>query len=262
MHIQPFVLPVCGSFAIHGYGIAILTSVLVLFLCVYRHLKKEKIKTVSFNELSTLFAWSLVAGLIGGRLLYVLTEYNYDNFWQVFMFWYGGFSFLGSLIAIILYLFFALKKRHIKLFPLIDIVALYMPLTNSIGRLGCLWAGCCHGCKTGLCFNVIYEHHSAGAPLHIPLFPVQLLSSITFFLLFLILYFFVAPRFKKPGAILLAYIIGSTIERFFMDFLRDDRLIQPGQIFSFHQWLSLTILMICVLIIISRQTNKIKVPQI
>jgi phosphatidylglycerol---prolipoprotein diacylglyceryl transferase len=254
MHIKSFSIPIYGSFAIHGYGIAIFTGILITFLCTYFHLKK--IQKTSFSDMSSIFAWTILVGFIGGRLLYVLTEYNYESIWQVFEFWYGGFSVLGTVIAVILYLPFALKKRNISFFPLIDIIALYTPLANAFGRLGCLWTGCCNGYKTSSWFHVIYEGHTAGAPTHTPLLPTQLLSSMTFFLLFLILYFFVAPRFKKPGSILLAYVMGLSIERFLLDFLRDDRLIKAGQIFSFHQWLALTIVMICILIIISRQKNK------
>ena len=54
----------------------------------------------------------------------------------------------------------------------------------AVGKIGCFFAGCCYGIEYNGFLNVTYNY-SAIAPKGISLFPIQLLESIVFLIIFL-----------------------------------------------------------------------------
>ncbi len=92
-----------------------------------------------------------------------------------------------------------------SLFESLDIVAIYAPLLQSIARIGCLFAGCCHGIATTVPWAISYNDPTSFAPLGIPLHPTQIYSSLLLFGIFLILRF-VATKPQPAGKILTLYL--------------------------------------------------------
>lgn len=234
--IKPLVIPLWGSIGIHGYGIMILCGLVLFSVLVYRHLKKYI--TISFDLVTSLILQGIIAGVIGGRILYLLTSWKELHSWlDIFAVWEGGLSILGVITVAALYMRYALKKNNIPLFPTLDIAAIYIPLAHMFGRLGCLWAGCCFGCAHEGFLSVMYTGQTAGAPLCVPLIPAQLVSALSFGLLFVIL-FCLSKYIKIPGILFCLYLLGTGIERFFVDFLRNDRVFMGLPWFSIDQWIA------------------------
>ena len=233
---------------IQGYGIALVCALLASCWAAYRHLKSRI--ALPFDTFSSIVSGAIIVGVIGGRFAHLITEKErYSSFLDCLAIWQGGLSIAGAIIAVCIYVPYTLKKRSIPLFPAIDIAAIYMALAHAIGRLGCLWAGCCFGCQA---FNklptswlaVQYHGHTAGAPTGILLHPAQLYSTISFLCLGALLYFVYTSSnvpLKKPGTIVLLYLIGTSLERFMLDFVRDDRIMGVLPLFSVHQWIALAI---------------------
>ena len=98
-------------------------------------------------------------------------------------------------------------------------------LGQSIGRLGCLSAGCCFGKPTkmpwGLTFTSKYAYDNVGVPLNIPLHPTQIYESIATFALFLYLMWRLRKR-HFTGQIILEYLMIYSVLRFIIEFYRDD----------------------------------------
>jgi phosphatidylglycerol---prolipoprotein diacylglyceryl transferase len=118
----------------------------------------------------------------------------------------------------------------------------YVALLHAFGRIGCFCAGCCGGTITHSALSIVYTDYQSRAPLNMPVHPTQLYSSAIFFCVFIILRW-IAPRYlKKPGQITLLYLMLASSERFFLDFIRSDRIMVG--ILSFHQWLALAIIII------------------
>ena len=77
------------------------------------------------------------------------------------------------------------------------------------------------------------------APLGIALHPAQLYSAALFIVLFGILHS-LKHKALLPGMMTMWYLIGMSIERFMVDFVRGDRIAVGGPL-SFYQWLALAI---------------------
>jgi phosphatidylglycerol:prolipoprotein diacylglycerol transferase len=240
--IKPLVIPLWGSVGIHGYGLMILCGLIVFSVLVYQHLKK--VIPISYDLVTSLILQGIIAGVIGGRILYVITSWHeFDSWLDIFSIWKGGLSILGVITAAALYMLYALKKQNIPLFPTLDIASIYIPLAHMFGRFGCLWAGCCFGCEHAGLFSVMYTGQTAGAPLCVPLIPSQLLSALSFALLFVIL--LLASKYvTKPGTLFCLYLLGAGIERFCVDFFRNDRIFGALPWFSVDQWIALCLIMV------------------
>jgi phosphatidylglycerol---prolipoprotein diacylglyceryl transferase len=102
--------------------------------------------------------WMVVLGIIGARGFYVI-EY-WSDYWRNFTDPNGGLgllvvsilditkgglvvygAFFGGVTALLLFV----RKHHLPLLPLCDVMAPAMLLGLAIGRVGCLLNGCCFG---------------------------------------------------------------------------------------------------------------------
>ena len=256
--IHPLSITLYGPFTIQGYGIALVCSLVVTSWLMFRHLKR--VIPITFDTFSSIICQSILVGIVGGRLLHVITERHlYTNLIDVLAVWHGGLSILGAVLAVCAYIVYALRQRAIPLFPALDIAALYLPLAHAGGRLGCLSAGCCSGLPTSWPWAIMYHGTTSGAPVGISLHPTQIYSTLCFLILFALLYFLYARTtvIKRPGTLILLYLLGGAAERFSLDFLRDDRIMGPATLLSFHQWLALGVgVVACILLACVGRVSK------
>ena len=250
MHAQ--LLHIYGPLNINSFGLLIIIGIVLFSILM---LKDKKIRRIMpqdtyFNLLSL----SIVIGILGGRLLYVLTSWPLDSWGEIFAVWNGGFSLLGGIIALLIFIPYYVKKQNISAIAFLDRIAIYAPLLQAISRLGCYFAGCCFGIPTTLPWAIKSEY--CDFAVH----PTQLYSAAILFIIFLCTYFFLDRLCKKPGQLLCMYIFLVSIERFIIDFWRGDRTFFANphlQIFSILQLLAL-LLVISSLILLIIITHKKK----
>lgn len=215
--ISPKIFHLFGPFAINAYGLFIALGVSIgIFLT-----QKDRIlkRYISIDQLHSLTLYIILFGILGGRFLSVIE--NGIPFGEFFYFWQPGYSILGSIIGATVAAGTYLGYHQLKVINILDRIAIYIPLVQSIARIGCFFAGCCYGVKTTLFWAVRYTDPESLAPLHEYFHPTQLYSSVLLFCLFLILFQF-KNYFKKSGELLGLYFMGVSLERFFVDFLRAD----------------------------------------
>lgn len=108
------------------------------------------------------------------------------------------------------------EKRRFK--DMLDIAACCVPLAHAIGRLGCLFAGCCHGAVTDAWYGVYVRFASN---LLIKVVPIPLFESIFLFILSGVLIWLF---YKKPNVLPLmpTYCGVYGIWRFIIEFFRND----------------------------------------
>lgn len=242
--INPVLFHLWGPLAIHAYGLCISIGIAIALYLLHHDPKAQKI--IHHNDLATALQYMILSGYLGGRLFCVINEYDqYSDYSFFIKFWEPGFSILGTIIAISVTMFAFLHYKKISILDYSDRIALYAPLVQSFGRLGCFFTGCCYGQEAQGWWAVTYDHVNHMAPLYIPLHPTQLYSSIILMIIFLLLYFFIQHRVKKSGILLCSYLILSSIERFSVDFLRWDRTWwTTGGIIahlSTNQWIALAL---------------------
>lgn len=256
-------LSICGPLSINSYGVAIVIGILLFMWLIKLHPKATKLNL--YMHITDILLIGILAGIVGGRLLYVITEPEADTSLFGFLsFWDGGFSLLGSILAIIPSFAYYLNKIHIPVLPCLDLLALHAPLLQAVSRIGCFFAGCCYGCPTDNSWGFIYTDPQSMAPLHSALHPTQLYSAITLLVIFLFLYCVAQKIVTKPGQLLALYLLLVGSERFFIDFWRADRTfsVMPSWLpyatnnLSVNQLISLCIIIVATILLIYLSFKK------
>ncbi|HBL99029.1 TPA: hypothetical protein DDZ86_05315 [Candidatus Dependentiae bacterium] len=250
--MYPILFHLYGSLSIQTYGACIALGVItVLILASW---DKRVSAVISADLFVSMVNLTILMGIVGGRLLYILMEpQQFNSPIDLIAIWDGGFSVLGSIFTVIPALILYLRRHHLPLLPLLDIVGLYAPLVQAFGRVGCFFAGCCHGSPTTLFWSVTYTDPHTVAPLCIALHPTQLYNAIALLILFLALHFYMKASVRS-GEILSLSLLGLVGIRFVTDFWRGDRqeLIQTflGPL-STHQLISLGIMVATLILFIA-----------
>ena len=221
--MPPILFHIYGPIAIHSFGVMI---ALGLILTLYLLNKDKPLQGLIDNEeLTKIFQISFIAGIVGGRIWFLMTNWALIKHWtDCFMVWSGGLSISGAIIGIITTLSLYFSYNQLPALKIFDRIALYVPLLQSISRLGCFFAGCCFGKATELPWGVIYTNYDSLAPLCITMHPTQIYSSLFLACSFILLLSF--NRYyhhKKPGQIFALYIMLSSLDRFTVDFFRGDQ---------------------------------------
>jgi len=251
--MYPKLLTLYGPFELNSYNTAIMIGIAVFMYLARRHPARAQV--IHSHTFTNLCIESALAGIVGGRILHILSCLSeYPTLISMIRLWDGGLSILGAFFGILLFSSWRLWSLEIPFAPVADIAALYAPLTQSISRIGCFLVGCCHGAPTESIFSVTYTHPQVLAPLHIPLHPSQLYSSFLFLCLFIGLSLYHARYKPRVGTITLLYIMGMSLERFLVDFIRGDRImIALLPHLSFHQVVAAAIFIGAGVIMLVRQ---------
>ena len=223
---------------IQFYSIAIVTALLVNIIMVLIISKKSK--NFNITEINCLLLYENIGSILGAKVLSFLI--NYSKFNGNFNFEKIGFLSYGAAIGgtIFILLYCIQFKKSLK-----EIMAICLPsfpLMYSIGKVGCFLVGCCYGIEYNGIFKIMYKY-STNAPNNIYLFPVQLLESI----IFLIIYIYMMYNYNKNKLNLKTFgifFIISSLSKFIMDFLR----MSHNGIISLNQVISLIVLLLGIVI--------------
>lgn len=238
-----------GPLSIHTYGVCIAAGVIAsLFLA---HKSKFVAQKIPRTLIIPLVNICIVAGITGGRLLFIISSWqDLQSWFEIFALWDGGFSVLGSMITIIAALIGFVYYYRLSLLETIDVAGLYAPLVQAFGRIGCFFAGCCYGTPTHRWWAITYTDPLGNTPCYTPLHPTQLYNSILLFVLFI--FQLLLTRFRLPAGMQFALGLGGlSLIRFITDFWRGDRgpltfIVSFG--FSSSQLLSLLLLGLAIIV--------------
>ncbi len=207
---------------------------------------------------------SAVGVLLGGHLLYGITNYKYfylfskvtsiKSFITVVSFIFGGSVFYGGLLMGIAFGFITVKIMKLPAGIYSDLAAFTIPLFHAFARVGCFLSGCCYGVESKFGFTA---HGNTLVPElnDVTRFPVQLLEAFLNLVLFaLIFYFFKKGKFK--GRLLVIYLFAYSVIRFFDEFLRGDEIRGFVLGLSTSQFISVIIFAVTTLILIFCRKSK------
>ena len=152
---------------------------------------------------------------------------------------FGGWRFFGGVVAAILGGFIYLRSNKLDLVKYSASGFIFLPLSISIGRIGCFLAGCCYGIPYNGLFSITFPQIGS-------VHPLQLYESVLCLILFIVLLYMERKKFNDIHIILTLSIVISII-RFFAEYIRPDSI-------WFIPWLSvnqaftiLAIIFACVL---------------
>ena len=219
----------------HLYGLMIAVGILACFGTLTLCGKKFKIeeKFIDFVYFNAIVAIALG---FGAAALFQAT-YNYiENPADGFKF--GGITFIGGLIGGIVsflggYAIFR-KRYQSRVTDILSIAPCCILIAHAFGRIGCFFAGCCHGPETDAWYGIYMYASSLGYKAKVV--PTHLFEAIFLFALFAIC--FILLWKKKFRYNLSVYLIAYGIFRFGLEYVRaDDRGsfipgITPSQFWS------------------------------
>jgi phosphatidylglycerol:prolipoprotein diacylglycerol transferase len=214
-----------GSFPITTYGIFLAVGMLLALLVAARLAARDGLPRERIYDLGL---WSLVAALVGSKVLMLAVEDNVNVFSLDFL--RSGGVFYGGLIGGFLAVVFLVRFYKLPFWKVADAFAPGVALGQAFGRQGCFSAGCCWGKATTLPWGVHFTeagHEYTGVPIYGPdgsdlyLHPTQLYESFIMLAVFGLLVL-LHRRKKFDGQVLIAYAIIYAIVRFSIEFIRDD----------------------------------------
>ena len=124
-----------GWIQIRWYSIFILFAILTAAILVSKEAKKKGLEK---DTLLDLIFYTVIFGILGARIYYVLFNLSYylNNPIEIICIWHGGLAIHGGLIAALIYLLIETKKKKINFLLLLDIVVVGLILAQAIGRWG------------------------------------------------------------------------------------------------------------------------------
>lgn len=220
----PRLFHIYGPLWIHSYGVMIAVGFLVFLWLTYHHPKRAQL--IAGEQYLNVVFLGLLAGIVGGRLLFVISEW--EHFLQhpldIVAPWEGGFIVLGSIIGVLLTVPLYLTYHRVKTLQLMDLACQYAPLMQAIARSGCLFAGCCYGrLAPDLPWAITFTSPEGFAPLHLPLHPTQIYLGLSSLCIFIIMIIIAKTVTTKPGQLTCVYLVFESLSRFTIDFWRGDR---------------------------------------
>lgn len=243
-------------FSIGSFGIYLLsvTTAIGIAAGLWIMLKEGKRKELDHEKLLDLGTYTVIAGIIGARLGYVVAfnpMYYLQNPMEIFMIHKGGLSIQGAIIVAGVVSFGYMKKKRMLMWKTADAFAPGIILGQAIGRIGCDVFG------TPMVRDLLWGVSVNGQLLH----PVQIYEVLLNYLLFLILWK-KRKSIDYDGQLFIWYLIGFSINRFIVEFFRVNPLI-IGSLSVAHM-ISLMIIVLTILVMIwlkNKQDSAISYSQ-
>lgn len=231
------------------YACAALSSIVVTFWVA-----KKKALPLSFVDVSDIVFYTMIGGVIGGRLAYVLL-YDPLYFWEhpqdIIAVWKGGMSihggFTGGLIAFIL----TLKQKKIPFYQTIDLFMPALALGLAFGRMGNFVNGELPGRITNVSWGMDFGD---GENRH----PSSLYSVVKDLLLCGIMLAILFIKKPKPGTVFGMFVVFYGLFRFTVEYFRapDPQLGLLALGLSMGQWLSVLVILLGIGILVNVQKKK------
>lgn len=166
----------------------------------------------------------MIGAFLGSRLFHIIFEYPQyyiNDPLEVFKVHKGGFVFYGGLIGGLLTSYVFVRKIKQNYLNWLDCSALVLPLGYIIGRIGCIFAGCCFGRECDLPWAMKFPE-GVEAPANILLHPTQIYSIIIECLVWLSLFAIEKKKPMKSGSLFAVWLLLHSVGRIVVEQYRGD----------------------------------------
>ena len=242
-----------GGFPVYTYGVLLAAAYLLgLQFAIVRGRKRG----LDPNRTMDLGIWIIISALVGAKLLLLIVEFDTfkNNPAELKTLLRSGGVFYGGLIAAVVVALWYLKRHKMPMWTVTDAFAPGIALGHVIGRLGCLFAGCCYGRQApdlpwAITFTSEYAHQNVGTPIGVPLHPTQIYEAGAELLIMIVLLATERRGRPFPGRTFWGYMFLYGVSRFIIEFYRGDARGLIGA-FSTSQFVSLFIVPISIIMLI------------
>lgn len=144
------------GFSVRSYGVLLVIGVIVAAYLARRRAPRfgidpERIWDAAF--------WLVLPGILGARITYIVQNLGYytQHLNELFSLRFEGLTSFGGLLFGFFGLLFWTKKTKTPLLPFLDVLGVPVLVAQAIGRIGCLFNGCCYGRPTTAWYGVHFE---------------------------------------------------------------------------------------------------------
>jgi len=267
ININP-VIVYLGPLALRWYGLMYVVGIVLGLRFIAGYTKR---KGMNQDKVYRIFWWCVVAGLIGGRLYFVVQQPNLVSYYlaqpiHIIATWEGGMAFFGAIFLVIPTIFWRARVERINPLVALDAGVLFAAAGQIFGRIGNIINGDIIGYRSTLPWSTVYQNPNSWACLNpatcnVPVQPAagyELLTNVVV----LAIMFYLARRVSRPGVLLLFYLYAYSITQFLLFFVRDNVIVTfLGLDWGLKQaqWTSLVLLIVLLPItyLISRYSKPI-----
>lgn len=247
-----------GTVEVRWYGIIMVTGIILAFLYAYYRSKHEG---VSFDDLLDYAIFTVLSGIVGARLYYVITSGQKYSFGEIFAIWNGGIAIYGAIIGGAASLLAVSLYKKIKWQKVFDMVCPGVMIGQIVGRWGNFFNGEAYGespaADSLLYFMRMELRHENWSTSYIcqPTFLYESLWNLVGFIIINALY----KKKKYDGQVFLMYITWYGFGRMLIEGLRTDSLMvgtfRISQVVAFLCFVTGTILLIALGIRAKKQSD-------
>jgi len=236
--LDPILIHITPDFGIHWYGILIVTGVMLGAVYASWRAKRDGENPDHIWNALTI---AIILAIIGARIYHVFSEpeggavgwsYYREHPIEIFYIWHGGLGIYGAIIGGIVGVVLYARQARIRPLQWLDYGAPGLALGQALGRWGNFINQELYGPPTNSSWGLIIEPQYRIAPYNdLTAYPPETLFHPTFLyeslwcLLLFITLALIAHKLKGwllEGDILLGYLIGYPLGRFFIEYLRPD----------------------------------------
>lgn len=230
-----------GPLTIRYYSLLFVSGFIIGYYIFSWFFKREGVPPrILENLLYTLLISTMVGARLGHCLFYE-PEYYLARPLEILKVWEGGLASHGGAIAILLAMWWFVKKYGRKydfdFLWLMDRLGIATALAGMMIRLGNLMNSEIYGNPTDLPWGFIFTLRGETVPKH----PTQLYEALAYLSLFLILLFVYKqflPKLKR-GTLFALFLIGLFAARFFIEFVKEPQVaFEQTMSLNMGQWLS------------------------
>lgn len=250
VNINPVIFNL-GPLALRWYGLMYVVGIIIGLSIIRSYTDR---KGIDQDMVYRILWWCIAAGLIGGRLYFVIQQPNLVDYYlrnpiHIIATWEGGMAFYGAIFLVIPTLVWRARAERINPLVLIDAGVLFAAAGQIFGRIGNLINGDIIGYPSTLPWSTVYQNPASWACLNpatcnVPVQPAagyELLIN----LILLGLMLFLAKRVRRPGVLMLVYLYGYALTQFLVFFARANDIVSfVGLNWGLKQaqWTSLVVL--------------------
>ena len=230
INIDPVLLHI-GPLALRWYGLMYVVGI-VIGLWVMRGYATRK--GITQDIVYRVLFWCIAAGLIGGRLYFVLQQPNLVSYYlanpiHIIATWEGGMAFFGAIFLVIPTIYWRSRVERINPLVAIDCGVIFAAAGQIFGRIGNLINGDIIGYRSTLPWSTVYGHPgswpcSVTNLCHVPVQPAAAYELLTNIVL-LVFMLYLARHVRRPGVLMLVYLYGYVITQFLLFFVRDNDIV-------------------------------------
>ncbi|MDD2457016.1 MAG: prolipoprotein diacylglyceryl transferase [Eubacteriales bacterium] len=239
---------------VYWYGMLIAIAIILSLFLASRQADKFGLKS---DDIMDMYIFLIPAMIVFARIYYVVFEWDYyrSDWRRIFNTREGGLAFYGGVIGGAVAIILVARFKKIKIADILDFIIVYVPLAQGIGRWGNFFNQEAFGTNTTLPWGMISSQTSAyltnipGTDAFTPVHPTFLYEFIGNLVLFFVLLKIRNNR-RFAFQVLLTYLLGYGIVRFFVEGIRTDALFIGNTSWRISQVLSAVMVVVSTLLLV------------